>query len=66
MQQRALESVMNRRDALKLIPAMGIFAPALASAQAVKKLPVIAIPLVYAGQNDAVMVALRKGLRERG
>jgi putative ABC transport system substrate-binding protein len=40
--------------------------PAALLGQTPKRVPIIGVPLVYAGNNDEIMVALRKGLRDRG
>jgi putative ABC transport system substrate-binding protein len=45
---------------------MTALSPGLAIPQSVRRAPIIGIPLVYADQSDEVMVALRKGLRDRG
>jgi putative ABC transport system substrate-binding protein len=57
---------VRRRDALKLIAVITGLIPRLAIAQSPRRLPIIGVPLVYARNNDDLMVALRKGLRDRG
>ena len=60
-----MESGMHRRTLLKLLAA-AVLSPRITIAQSERKVPTVGIPLVYAGPDDALMVALRKGLRDRG
>lgn len=57
---------MNRRAAIRLLPGFVAFPAADLLAQQATKVPVIGVPLITAGPNDGIMVALRRGLRERG
>ncbi len=55
---------MNRRRAAQSIIALLCAWIGRSSAQ--QKVPIIAIPLIFAGPNDGIMQTLRRGLRERG
>ena len=57
---------MNRRAAMRLLPGLMAFQAADLLAQPATKVPVIGVPLITAGPNDGIMIALRRGLRERG
>lgn len=54
---------MNRRHALAFLISV---VPTIAFAQSRRKIPVIGLPLIFAGPNDAIVRSLREGLRERG
>lgn len=57
---------MNRRKALQHLAALFAVWPGISLGQSPNRVPVIGVPLIYAGPNDPLMVALREGLRERG
>ena len=57
---------MDRRSTLKVFSGLLALWPAALLGQSPKRVPIIGVPLVYARDNDEIMVALRKGLRDRG
>jgi len=57
---------VNRRSIIKVISGLLALWPAALFGQSPKRVPIVGVPFVYARQNDEIMVALRKGLRDRG
>ena len=57
---------MNRRSTIKALSGLLALWPAGLFGQAPKRVPIVGVPFVYARQNDEIMVALRKGLQDRG
>ena len=57
---------MNRRSTIKAISGLLALWPGSLFGQAPKRVPIVGVPFVYARQNDEIMVALRKGLQDRG
>lgn len=57
---------MNRRDAMRAVASSLSAWVGASLAQRLNKIPVIGVPLITAGPNDTLMLAFRRGLRERG
>ena len=57
---------VNRRKVLQRLAALLAIWPGISLGQSPNRVPVIGVPLIYAGPNDPLMIALREGLRERG
>ncbi len=57
---------MNRRTALRITSVLLASWPPILLGQASRRVPLIGVPLVYARDDDEIMKALRKGLRDRG
>ena len=60
------QHAVNCRSTLRVFSGLLALWPAALLGQSPKRLPIIGVPLVYARDNDEIMVALRRGLRDRG